>query len=167
MEDMAATIASTVRDGLNATFGLKINKASDSILDLKANLQHLLKKFTMLDASTTTQLDEMLVNMSTRFNEFASRYDAHLAELDQCTGGPVADPVAMDDDAGMVTGVIGIGTAGENQPPVSSPPPRDARTVTGVVGIGIAGNKQPTVPSLPPRVALGSLCSQWLALATP
>ncbi len=37
MEDMAATVATTVRDGFDATLGLTINKALDSILDLKAN----------------------------------------------------------------------------------------------------------------------------------
>jgi hypothetical protein len=167
MEDMAATVALTIRDGLNATLGLTINKASDGILDLKANLQHLSKKFTASDASTTTRLDEMLINTSTRFNEFASRYDARIAESDQRTGGPFADPVAMDDNAGTVTGVIGIGTAGKNQPPVSSPPPRDARTVTGVVGIGIAGNNQPPVPSPPPWTAPASLRSPRVASATP
>jgi hypothetical protein len=73
MEDMAATIALTVHDKLNATLGSKLTKASDSIVDVKANLQHMSKKLTATDASTTTRLDDMLASTSKCIDDLAAR----------------------------------------------------------------------------------------------
>jgi hypothetical protein len=46
MEAIAATVALTMRDKLTTTLGLQLSKSLDSILDVKANMQHLTKKLT-------------------------------------------------------------------------------------------------------------------------
>jgi hypothetical protein len=46
MEAMAAIVALTMHDKLTATLGLQLANSLDSILDVKANVQHLTKKLT-------------------------------------------------------------------------------------------------------------------------
>jgi hypothetical protein len=142
--DLADNVASTVRDEINASLGLKIYKASATILDLKANLQHLTKKFSTADATTTTCIDDHITSTQTRFEEVILQIDAHLDKLakpppaqtaDVSTTGPpdtTIDVTVDADNAGEVTVAVDTDYDGHTNLPPSSSPATPATALTPI-----------------------------------
>jgi hypothetical protein len=79
LDSRLTTVATTVHEGIErklTTLGLMVSKTLGTILDLKANLQHVTKKVTTVDSTTQSRLNEILVDTQSRFDALTSKYEA-------------------------------------------------------------------------------------------
>jgi hypothetical protein len=126
MEAMTPTVALTVREELTATLGLQLAKLLNSIVDVKANVQHLTKKLM----ASVTQLAALEERTPTSTTE-----------------GPVSEPGITDNDARPNAEIIVLDVTGDvgcTNPPSSTParaaqdlllpPTRRSRDPTGLLG---------------------------------
>ena len=84
LEDMAHTI----RDDVNNTIGTQLTSATNSIIDLKANLLHLTKTHT----TRLDRLDDMLISQHAFLDSYATSYDDRFAALEQRLSSPTNPP---------------------------------------------------------------------------
>jgi hypothetical protein len=78
------TVAATIRESIESkltTLGLAVLKMTGTILDLKANLQHVTKKVTTVDTTTQFRLNEILLDTQSWFNALTSKYKAQLSVI--------------------------------------------------------------------------------------
>ncbi len=71
MGTMAATLALTVRDGIEpelTSLSSAVTKASAAIIDLKPNLQHITKKLQSAESATQSCLDDLRLTYDSRFS---------------------------------------------------------------------------------------------------
>ena len=81
-------MANTVRDDVNNKIGAQLTSATNSIIDLKANLLHLTKiRTTQLD-----RLDDMLVSQHACLDSYATSYDDRFAALELHLSSPTKLP---------------------------------------------------------------------------